>query len=73
MNSFTAVNRLLAFYPPRPCSFSTAKKIASEILARLRAEPVPKKFLAGVLIGDDPASVSFRKIKQRTAEKLDVD
>ncbi|MBI5221029.1 MAG: bifunctional 5,10-methylenetetrahydrofolate dehydrogenase/5,10-methenyltetrahydrofolate cyclohydrolase [Candidatus Liptonbacteria bacterium] len=49
------------------------KKIAEEILDRLGARPVPKKFLAGVIIGDDPASISFQNIKKRTAEKLGVD
>ena len=48
-------------------------QIAEDILNRLRALPVPKKFLAGVLIGNDPASESFQKIKQRNAEKLGVD
>lgn len=49
------------------------KEIAEKILAELKSRPVPKKFLAGVLIGNDPASESFQRIKQKTAEKLGVD
>lgn len=49
------------------------RKIAAQILDRLHTLPMPKKFLAGVLVGDDPASASFQSIKQKTAEELGVD
>ncbi|MCR4328734.1 MAG: bifunctional 5,10-methylenetetrahydrofolate dehydrogenase/5,10-methenyltetrahydrofolate cyclohydrolase [Patescibacteria group bacterium] len=49
------------------------KKISAEILARLKEKPKPKKFFAGVLIGDDPASESFQKLKQSTAKGLGID
>ncbi|MBI2888794.1 MAG: bifunctional 5,10-methylenetetrahydrofolate dehydrogenase/5,10-methenyltetrahydrofolate cyclohydrolase [Candidatus Liptonbacteria bacterium] len=49
------------------------KKIAAELLARLKEQPKPKKFFAGVLIGDDPASASFQKLKQDTAKGLGID
>jgi methylenetetrahydrofolate dehydrogenase (NADP+)/methenyltetrahydrofolate cyclohydrolase len=49
------------------------KKIAAELLERLKAKPTPKKFFAGVLIGDDPASESFQKLKQDTAKGLGID
>jgi len=53
------------------------KKIASEILAKLKSEPFGKlrarKFLAAFLVGDDPASASFLKQKEKTAKELGVD
>lgn len=49
------------------------RKIADEILARLKSLPKPKKFLAAVLVGSDPASVSFLKQKEKTAKELGVD
>ncbi|MBI2623270.1 MAG: bifunctional 5,10-methylenetetrahydrofolate dehydrogenase/5,10-methenyltetrahydrofolate cyclohydrolase [Candidatus Liptonbacteria bacterium] len=49
------------------------KKIAAELLGRLKEKPKPKKFFAGVLIGDDPASESFQKLKQDTAKGLGID
>ncbi len=49
------------------------KKIASEILERLKALPKPKRFLAAVLVGDDASSISFLKQKERTAKELGVD
>lgn len=49
------------------------KQIAKEILETLKSRPVPKKFMAGILIGDDPASVSFQKIKEKTAGQIGVD
>lgn len=49
------------------------KKIAGDILVRLKSLPKPKKFLAGVLIGNDAASESFQNIKKRTAEELGID
>ena len=49
------------------------KKIANEILDRLKSQPKPGKFFAGVLVGDDPASRSFQKIKERTAKELGLD
>ncbi len=49
------------------------KKVAAELLGRLKEKPKPKKFFAGVLIGDDPASESFQKLKQDTAKGLGID
>lgn len=49
------------------------KAIAAELLEKLKALPVPKKFFAGIVIGDDPASESFQKLKQKTAARLGVD
>jgi len=39
----------------------------------LKLGPKPEKFFAGVLIGDDPASESFQKLKQKTAAELGID
>jgi len=49
------------------------KQIAAEILARLKELPKPEKFLAVVLVGDDPASVSFIKQKEKLAKEFGVD
>ncbi len=49
------------------------KKIAEELLGDLKKKPRPKKFLAGILIGNDPASLSFLMYKQKAAEELGLD
>jgi methylenetetrahydrofolate dehydrogenase (NADP+)/methenyltetrahydrofolate cyclohydrolase len=49
------------------------KTIAGGILNRLKARPVPKKFLGAVLVGEDKSSVSFLRQKEKTAEELGVD
>ncbi len=49
------------------------RKIAEELLASLKTKSKTKKFLAGILIGDDPASLSFLMKKQEMAEELGVD
>src|SRR3989338_1665656 len=54
-------------------SIIDGKKIAQEIVENLKLGPKPEKFFAGVLIGDDPASESFQKLKQKTAAELGID
>ncbi len=49
------------------------KAIAADVLGRLKPLPLPKKFLAAVLAGDDKSSVSFLKQKEKTAKELDID
>ncbi len=49
------------------------KAIAAEILGELKLLPKPEKFFAGIVIGDDPSSESFQKLKQRTTMDLGVD
>jgi methylenetetrahydrofolate dehydrogenase (NADP+)/methenyltetrahydrofolate cyclohydrolase len=49
------------------------KAIAGNILDKLKARPLPKKFLGAVLVGDDKSSVSFLKQKEKTAKELGVD
>lgn len=49
------------------------RKIAADILARLKAKLAPKKFLAAVLVGHDASSVSFLKQKEKAAKELGVD
>ncbi len=46
--------------------------IAQKILSELRKLPVPEREFAAVLVGDDPASLSFLKQKQAAAESLGV-
>lgn len=48
------------------------KKIAERIFTELKALPVPKRMLAAALAGDDSASVSFVRQKQKAAERLGV-
>lgn len=49
------------------------KQIASEILEKLKKRPKPEKFMAAILVGDNPASVNFIKQKEKTAKELGVD
>jgi methylenetetrahydrofolate dehydrogenase (NADP+) / methenyltetrahydrofolate cyclohydrolase len=49
------------------------KKIASEILDRLKREPNPAKFLAAIQVGDDSATASFIALKEKVAKQLGVD
>src|SRR3989344_4072295 len=48
-------------------------EIAGGIIERLKSETTPKKILAAVLVGKNPASISFLKQKERTAKELGVD
>ena len=45
-------------------------KISDRILARLVKQSAPKTELAAILVGDDPASLSFLRQKERTARLL---
>lgn len=49
------------------------KKIAQKILDELKTKPKPKKFLAAVLVGRDPSSLSFLRQKQKVAKEFGVD
>ncbi len=49
------------------------RKIAQEIVEKLKMRPAPKKILAAVLVGEDSASLSFLKKKEETAKELGVD
>lgn len=49
------------------------KKIAEEILNELKSLPKPKKFLAIVWAGEDPASQSFINKKKEIADELGLD
>ena len=46
--------------------------IAGKIVERLRASPVPDKILAAILVGNDKASQSFLKIKEKIAGILSI-
>jgi methylenetetrahydrofolate dehydrogenase (NADP+)/methenyltetrahydrofolate cyclohydrolase len=48
------------------------KKMAAEIIQRLRKLPKPRGGLGAVLVGQDPASISFLRQKQTAAELLRV-
>jgi methylenetetrahydrofolate dehydrogenase (NADP+)/methenyltetrahydrofolate cyclohydrolase len=49
------------------------KAIAASIVKRLKNQPPPKKFFGAVLVGQDPASVSFLAQKEKTAKAIGVD
>ena len=48
-------------------------EIAADIIAELKKQPKPQKFLAAILVGEDPASVIFLKEKEKVAGGLGVD
>src|SRR3989344_2411365 len=48
------------------------KKIASDMISELKKQPYPKKFLGAVLVGENSASASFLKIKEKTAKELNI-
>lgn len=49
------------------------KKIAQEILEKLKSVPKPEKFMAAVLVGNDESSISFLKQKEKVAKELGID
>lgn len=49
------------------------KKIAQEIIEHLKTQVVPKKILAAILVGENPASISFLKQKEKIANELNID
>ena len=49
------------------------KKIAVDIIAELKKRPKPDKFLAAILVGENPASISFLNQKKKIADELGVD
>lgn len=49
------------------------KELSKEIIGRLKAQPVPKKIFAAVLVGDDPSSVHFVAQKGKLAKSLGID
>ena len=51
------------------------KKIAGQIIEELKAKPGDwkDKFMGGMLVGEDPASVNFLKQKEKVAKELGID
>lgn len=49
------------------------KKIAQEIIEKLKIQKTPEKILAAILVGDNPQSESFLNQKEKIAEELGVD
>lgn len=49
------------------------KAIAQKIIDELKQKPKIKKFLAAFLVGNDPASISFLKQKEKIAGELGID
>jgi methylenetetrahydrofolate dehydrogenase (NADP+)/methenyltetrahydrofolate cyclohydrolase len=49
------------------------KKIAQNIVSELKSRAVPDKFLAAFLVGDNSASESFVRQKEKIAKELGVD
>ena len=51
----------------------SGKEIAQKIINRLKSEPKPEKILAVILIGKNPASISFLNQKEKIAKELGID
>lgn len=49
------------------------KKIAEEIIKKLKSQLKTEKIFAAILIGENPESISFLKQKEKIAEELDID
>jgi len=49
------------------------KEIAQKIIDGLKLKPAPKKILAAVLVGENSASVSFLRQKEKAAKELGID
>ena len=49
------------------------KKIAQEIIDKLKSLPIPQKIFAAILVGDNPQSESFLKQKEKVAKELGID
>ena len=49
------------------------KRVAEEIIGKLKARHSAGKFFGAVLVGDDPASVNFLKQKEKVGKELGID
>ena len=49
------------------------KKIAEEIVGKLKDMEISKKILAAVLVGENPQSESFLAQKKKTADELGIE
>jgi len=49
------------------------RKIAEEIIERLKHLTKPQKILAAILVGQNPASISFLRQKEKVARQLDIE
>ena len=49
------------------------KKIAQEIIDKLKSLPILQKIFAAILVGDNPQSESFLKQKEKVAKELGID
>lgn len=49
------------------------KRIAVEVVERLKTRPAPEKFLVALMVSNDPASASFVNQKEKVAKELGVD
>lgn len=49
------------------------KKIAQEIIEKLKSQPKPEKIFAAILVGDDKISENFLKQKEKVAKELGID
>jgi len=49
------------------------KEIAKKIIENLKSKPKPKKFLAAILVSENPTSLSFLNQKEKVAKELGVD
>src|SRR2546430_16764143 len=46
--------------------------ISQHIITKLKSKPIPNQKLTAILVGDDPASLSFLRQKQKAAEEIGI-
>ncbi len=51
----------------------SGKEISQSLIEELKTKPIPQKILAAILVGENKASISFLKQKQKIGESLGID
>ena len=51
----------------------SGKEISQNLIRKLKAKKPPTKFMAAILVGNDPTSLSFLRQKEKVAKELGVD
>lgn len=51
----------------------SGKEVSEILIEKLKLSPIPKKIFAAVLVGNNPASVSFLAQKEKAAKSLGID
>jgi methylenetetrahydrofolate dehydrogenase (NADP+)/methenyltetrahydrofolate cyclohydrolase len=51
----------------------SGKEVSEGLIKKLKSSPIPKKIFAAILVGNNPASISFLTQKERAAKDLGID